>query len=104
MQRRSVLMDRARRLRVLAMRAATNCADNVGQAFKIVTLADMTQAPEVLKSMISAIESDVATISRVHEQISNLAERMEQSNKAMKTVTKIYHAMCLQVIKQVPAN
>jgi hypothetical protein len=76
--------------------AATNCAGNVEQAFKNVTLAEMTQAPEVLKSMIASIEGDVATISKVHEQISNLAEKMEQSNKAMKTVTKIYHAMCLQ--------
>jgi hypothetical protein len=76
--------------------AATNCADNVEQAFKNVTLADMTQAPEVLKSMIASIEGDVANVSKVNEQISNLAEKMEQSNKAMKTVTKIYHAMCLQ--------
>src|SRR6516165_346398 len=76
--------------------AATNCADNVEQAFKNVTLADMTQAPEVLKSMIASIEGDVTNVSKVNEQISNLAERMDQSNKAMKTVTKIYHAMCLQ--------
>jgi hypothetical protein len=76
--------------------AATNCAGNVEQAFKNVTLADMTQAPEVLKSMIASIEGDVANVSKVNEQISNLAEKMELSNKAMKTVTKIYHAMCLQ--------
>jgi hypothetical protein len=76
--------------------AAANCAGNVEQAFKNVTLADMTQAPEVLKSMIASIEGDVANVSKVNEQISNLAERMDQSNKAMKTVTKIYHAMCLQ--------
>jgi len=76
--------------------AATNCAGNVEQAFKNVTLADMTQAPEVLKSMIASIEGDVANVSKVNEQISNLAEKMDQSNKAMKTVTKIYHAMCLQ--------
>jgi hypothetical protein len=76
--------------------AATNCAGNVEQAFKNVTLADMTQAPEVLKSMIASIDGDVANVSKVNEQISNLAERMDQSNKAMKTVTKIYHAMCLE--------
>jgi hypothetical protein len=76
--------------------ATTNCAGNVEQAFKNVTLADMTQAPEVLKSMIASIEGDVANVSKVNEQISNLAEKMELSNKAMKTVTKIYHAMCLQ--------
>ena len=61
-----------------------------------MTLADMTQAPEVLRSMIASIEGDIAKISLVDQQISNLAEKMDQSNKAMKTVTKIYHAMCLQ--------
>ena len=75
--------------------AATNCAGNVEQAFKNVTLTDMTQAPEILKSMTASIDGDVAKISKVHEQISDLAEKMELSNKAMKAVTKIHHAMCM---------
>jgi hypothetical protein len=76
--------------------AATNCAGNVEQGFKNVTLNDMTQAPEILKSMMASIDGDVAKISEVHAQISDLAEKMEASKRAMKTVTKIYHAMCLQ--------
>jgi hypothetical protein len=56
----------------------------------------MIQAPEIIKSMTASIDGDVAKISKVHEQISNLAEKMELSKKAMKTLTKIYHAMCLQ--------
>jgi hypothetical protein len=76
--------------------AATSCAGNVEQAFKNVTLTDMVQAPEIIKSMIASIDGDVAKISGVQAQISDLAEKMELSKKAMKTVTKIYHAMCLQ--------
>jgi hypothetical protein len=76
--------------------AATNCAGNVEQAFKNVTFTDMTQAPEIIKSMTASIEGDAAKISKVHEEISNLAEKMELSKKAMKTITKIYRAMCLQ--------
>jgi hypothetical protein len=76
--------------------ATTNCAGNIEQAFKNVTLTDMIQAPEIIKSMTASIDGDVATISKVHEQISNLAEKIELSKKAMKTLTKIYHAMCLQ--------
>jgi methyl-accepting chemotaxis protein len=76
--------------------ATTNCAGNIEQAFKNVTLTDMVQAPEIIKSMTASIDGDVAKISKVHEQISNLAEKMELSKKAMKTLTKIYHAMCLQ--------
>jgi hypothetical protein len=76
--------------------AATSCAGNVEQAFKDVTLTDMVQAPEIVKSMIASIDGDVAKISGVQGQISDLAEKMEVSKKALKTVTKIYHAMCLQ--------
>ena len=76
--------------------AATNCASNVEQGIKNVTLNDMIQAPEVLKSIMASIDGDVAKIAEVHAQISDLAEKMEASKRAMKTVTKIYHAMCLQ--------
>jgi hypothetical protein len=76
--------------------AATSCAGNVEQGFKNATLTDMAQAPEIIKSMIASIDGDVAKISGAEAQISDLAEKMEVSKKAMKTVTKIYHAMCLQ--------
>jgi hypothetical protein len=75
--------------------AATKCAGNVEQAFKDVSLADMTQPPEILKSMTASIDGDIAKISKVHEQISDLAARMELANKAMKAVTKIHHAICM---------
>jgi len=75
---------------------STNCAANVEQAFKNVTLIDMTQAPEIIKSMIASIDADVAKMSTVYEQTFNLAEKMELSKKAIKTITKIYHALCLQ--------
>ena len=76
--------------------AATNCTHNVEEAFKNVTLADMAQAPEVLKSMIASIDADVAKASAVHAQISDLAQRMDLANRAMKSVTKIHHAMCMK--------
>jgi hypothetical protein len=56
----------------------------------------MAQAPEIIKSMRASIDSDIAKISELHKQVSDLAEKMELSKKAIKTITKIYHAMCLQ--------
>jgi hypothetical protein len=90
--------DFAKRFRELKSQyeAATSCAGNVEQGFKNATLTDMVQAPEIIKSMIASIDSDVAKISGAEAQISDLAEKMEVSKKAMKTVTRIYHAMCLQ--------
>jgi hypothetical protein len=75
--------------------ATTNCAGNIEEAFKNVTLNDMTQAPEVLNSMIASIDGDLAKVSKVHEQISDLSAKMELANKAMKSVTKIHRAMCM---------
>jgi hypothetical protein len=90
--------DYAKRFKELKAQyaAATSCAGNIEQAFKTVTLTDMTQAPEVLKSMTASIDGDIAKVSEADKQISDLAEKMEASKKAMKTITKIYHAMCLQ--------
>jgi hypothetical protein len=76
--------------------AATNCAGNVEQAFKNVTFNDMVQGPEIVKSMIASIDGDIAKTSELHKQVSELAEKMELSKKAIKTITKIYHALCLQ--------
>jgi hypothetical protein len=88
----------ARRFRELKSQyaAAASCAGNVELAFKNVALTDMMQAPEILKSMTASIDGDIAKISEVDKQISDLAEKMEASKKAMKTITKIYHTMCLQ--------
>jgi hypothetical protein len=74
---------------------ATKCAINVEQALKDVTLANMTKAPEIIRSMTDSLDGDVTKISKVQEQISGLAEQMELSKKAMKTIKKIYHAICL---------
>ena len=75
--------------------AATKCAVSVEQAFKDVSLAGLTKAPEVVQSMTASIDGDMAKTSKVYEQISSLAEKMEQSNKAIKMVTKLHHAICM---------
>jgi hypothetical protein len=45
--------------------------------------------------MTAAIDGDIAKTSKVYQQMSILAEKMEQSNKAMKIITKLHHAMCM---------
>jgi chaperonin cofactor prefoldin len=68
----------------------------VEQAFREVSLADLTKAPEILQSMTASLDGDVAKISKVQQQISDLSAQMEQSNKALKEVTKIHRAMCMK--------
>ncbi len=93
--------DFAKRFRELKARydAATKCAANVEQAFKDISLSDMTQASDVLQSMTASIDSDVTKIAKVQEQIADLSTKMDLSNRAMKQVTKIHHAVCVRTEK-----
>jgi len=76
--------------------SASKCAINVKQAFRDVVLSDMTQPPELLKSMTESIEGDVTRVSDVENQAVDLASKVEAAKKAMKTIDKIHRAMCVQ--------
>jgi len=76
--------------------SASKCAINVKQAFRDVVLSDMTQPPELLKSMTESIEGDVARVSDVENQAVDLAAKVEAAKKAMKTIEKIHRAMCVK--------
>ena len=76
--------------------SASKCASNVKQAFRDVVLSDMTQPPELLKSMTESIEGDVTRVSDVENQAVDLAAKVEAAKKAMKTIEKIHRAMCVK--------
>jgi hypothetical protein len=76
--------------------SASKCAINVKQAFRDVVLSDMTQPPEILKSMTESIEGDIARVSDVENQTVDLAAKVEAAKKAMKTLEKIHLAMCVK--------
>jgi hypothetical protein len=76
--------------------SASKCASNVKQAFRDVVLSDMTQPPELLKSMTESIEGDVARVSDVENQAVDLAAKIEGAKKAMKTIERIHRAMCVK--------
>lgn len=76
--------------------SASKCAINVKQAFRDVVLSDMTQPPEILKSMTESIEGDVTRVSDVENQTVDLAAKIEAAKKAMKTIEKIHRAMCVK--------
>jgi hypothetical protein len=88
----------ANRFRILKAEydARMNCANKIGQSLKDVTLPDMAQAPGILKSMIDAIEGDVKGVSVEEAKVVELAQRIDTSRKAMVTIRKIHHSICLQ--------
>ncbi len=90
--------DFSKRFAVLKSKyeSASKCAINVKQAFRDVVLSDMTQPPEILKSMTESIEGDVTRVSDVENQTVDLAAKVDAAKKAMKTIEKIHHAMCVK--------
>ena len=76
--------------------SASKCAVNIKLSFRDVVLSDMTQPPEILKSMSESIEGDVARVSDVENQTVDLAAKIEAAKKAMKTIEKINRAMCVK--------
>ncbi len=74
--------------------ARVSCASSVQQSFRDVTLSDMTQAPDLLKSMIDTLEGDMERVSVVEAQAAGLAEKIGASQKAMNAIQKLHRAMC----------
>ncbi len=74
----------------------TNCASKIGQSLKDVTLRDMAQAPDILKSMIDSIEGDVKGIAVAQAKVVELAEKIDSSQKAITTIRMIHRTMCLK--------
>jgi len=84
------------RFKALALQyqARVSCVRSVQQSFKNVTLSDMTQAPDLLKSMMETIEGDIKGASDVQIQAAGLAEKIDGSRKAMITIQKVHRTMC----------
>jgi hypothetical protein len=74
--------------------ARSGCARRVGQSLKEVTLADLTQAPNLLKSIMDNLDSDMKAVSDVEGQVAEFAERMAMSQRAMTTLQKVHRAVC----------
>jgi hypothetical protein len=75
--------------------ARTGCANKIKQSFQEVTLPDLVQAPEVLKSMMDAVDQEVSRVSVVQEQVAALAQKMEVSQRAIGVLQKIHRSICM---------
>jgi hypothetical protein len=66
----------------------------------LLCLADRTVGdggwPEILKSMIDAIEGDIKGVSAAQAQLVEFAGRMNTSQKAIITIQKIHRTMCVR--------
>jgi hypothetical protein len=75
--------------------ARSTCVNRIKQSLAQVAFPDMTQGPNLVKSMTDTIDGDVKGISEVQVRLAGLAEKLVLSHKAMVTLQKIHRAMCM---------
>ncbi len=75
--------------------ARSACVKRIEQSLTQVAFPDMTQGPNLVKSMTDAIDGDVKGVSEVEGRLAGLADKMALSHKAMATLQKIHRAMCM---------
>jgi hypothetical protein len=76
--------------------ARAGCATKIKESIQDVTLPDLVQAPEVIKSLIEAVDQEINRVSVVQEQVSGLAAKIDASQKSIAVLQKIHRAMCLE--------
>jgi hypothetical protein len=75
--------------------SASKCIAAMKQEFQSVVLTDLTQPPEILKSINDSIDADLNRASQVEEKIVDLADKIQASKKALQTLDKIHRTMCI---------
>ncbi|PWB91502.1 hypothetical protein C5688_05415 [Methylocystis sp. MitZ-2018] len=79
-----------------------SCAMKVEQNLKQVNLGDMPHSADILKSMNDTLEADLKDVAATRQQIFDLNEKMQASQKAIVTIEKLRPTMCLST--SVPAT
>jgi hypothetical protein len=72
-----------------------SCALKIEQSLKQVTLADMPRSADILKSVNDTLEADLKDVAATRQQIFELNEKMQASQKAIVTIEKLRPAICL---------
>jgi hypothetical protein len=72
----------------------TSCTSKIAESLNKVTLRDIPQSPEILKSMTDAFLGEVKDVSDVQAEVAELAEKIDSASKAMTAINLVHHAMC----------
>jgi hypothetical protein len=92
-QKATEFLERFRQLKT-EYAARSGCARKVSQSLKEITLNDLSQAPNLLKSIIDNVEAEVKAVSDAEGQVSEFAERIASSQRAMGTLQKVHRVVC----------
>ncbi len=75
-----------------ALRAA--CASRFEQSLRDVILPDMTRGQDILKSLVDSLQADIKDVVAVQKEVSDLANKIDASQKAMITIRNIHPSIC----------
>jgi hypothetical protein len=75
-----------------ALRAA--CASKFEQSLRDVMLPDMAHGQDILKSLVDSLQADIKDVIAVQKEVSDLANKIEASQKAMTTIRNIHPSIC----------
>ncbi|CCJ05502.1 Hypothetical protein BN69_0051 [Methylocystis sp. SC2] len=81
-----------------------SCAMKIEQNLKQVNLGDMPHSADILKSMNDTLEADLKDVAATRQQIFDLNEKMQASQKAIVTIEKLRPTMCLSTSAPKPAE
>ena len=62
---------------------------------KQMSLADLAQAPTLLKSIVESMDAEMRDAAQLQTEISDFAERIASSERAMTSLQKIHRAVCM---------
>lgn len=93
-QRSNEFTERYRSLRAeYGVRAA--CAMNVAQSLQQMSLIELHQAQSLSKSILDSIDIELGSVSITQAKLSDFADRMALSNRALDMLQKMHRAVCL---------
>ena len=93
-QKSKEFAERYRSLRAeYGVRAA--CAMNIAQSLQEMSLVELNQAQNLSKSILDSIDIELGSVSITQAKLSDFADRMTLSQRAMETLQKMHRAVCI---------
>jgi tetratricopeptide (TPR) repeat protein len=74
--------------------AQVECANSIEDSLRNLSLADMTYASDIMKSMIEAVRGELTPLSTAETDVLNLADRLVAAQRALVTIQKIRNGIC----------
>jgi hypothetical protein len=74
--------------------ARSGCARKLSQSLKELTLNNLPQAPNLLKSILDSMDAEMKAVFDAETQVSVFADKMAASQQAMDTLQKVHRVVC----------